>query len=174
MIFKFFSLFWLFPHQRSRIRVSHGAAAVELESPLSPRPASRAGLCQRLNKRLRPLDARPVTSPIHKTGTGCQAGAARAVAMETTNPALSASLSPPVTCGPPAGGLGMCSLPARVSGQRSPYCPAPHLDCPYQVHSLGRLGNFFTIASPSPALLRAWGKGPEFCCWVNLVESRAL
>lgn len=94
--------------------------------------------------------------------------------METTNPALSAFLSLPVTCGPPAGDLGMYSLPARVSGQRSPYLPVPHLDCPHQVHSLGRLGSFFTISFPSPAPLTAWGKGPKLGCWVNLVKSRPL
>lgn len=115
--------------------------------PPSPRRASRAGLCQRLNKRLRPLDARPVTSPIHKTWTGCQAGAARAVAMETANPAPRAARGPASHLRTSGGRPGNALRTGAVAGQGSPYLPAPHLDSPHRARSLGRLGGFFA-ASP--------------------------
>lgn len=130
--------------------------------PASPRRASRAGLCQRLNKRLRPLDARPVTSPIHKTWTGCQAGAARAVAMETANPAPRATRGPASHLRTSGRRPGNVLRTGAVARQGSPYLPAPHLESPHQAHSLGRLGGFFTASSPSPVPLTAWGKGPEF------------
>lgn len=132
MILEFFSLFWLFPvpsspssPQRPPIRVSlprRGSCGAPVSPPL---PTSRAGLCQRLNKRLRPLDARPVTSPIHKTGTGCQAGAARAVAMETANPAR--ALPHCAALGQSPADLwreaGNALLTGAVAGQGSPYLP---------------------------------------------------
>lgn len=130
MILEFFSLFWLFPvpsspppHKDLRSgSPSHGAAAAELESPPC---TSRAGLCQRLNKRLRPLDARPVTSPIHKTGTGCQAGAARAVAMETANPARALPHCAALDQSPADlwREAGNALLAGAVAAQGSPYLP---------------------------------------------------
>lgn len=174
MIFKFFSLFFGgFPSKKDFGSGSPTARQLQSWSPPlvppAPRRASRAGLCQRLNKRLRPLDARLVTSPIHKTWTGCQAGAARAVAMETANPAPGATRGPASHLRTSGRRPGNVLLTGAVAGQGSPYLPAPHLESPHRAHGLGRLGGFLTASSPSPVPLTAWVPSPalllgEFSC----------
>lgn len=99
-----------------------------------------------------------MTSPIHKTRTGCQAGAARAVAMETANWAGAFSAPPlltpapePVTCRLRAGGLGMLSSWVRLLTKGQLTSP-PHT-CrvsPTQPHSSGGLGGFLTPCHPKP------------------------
>lgn len=167
MIFNFFSLFFgCFPTPTSTppkttdqgLPRRGSCGALVFPSNPTPIPASRAGLCQRLNQRLRPLDARPVTSPIHKTGTGCQAGAARAVAMETTNGAPRAPLNlRPAShlrtlgrAGGGGGGAGNAFLVGAVAGQGLPYLPAPHLESSRQAHSLSLLGGFFAAPLSIP------------------------
>lgn len=171
MIFKIFLPFSdVPPPERKKEKKDFGSGsptARQLQSssppspPPSPRRASRAGLCQRLNKRLRPLDARPVTSPIHKTWTGCQAGAARAVAMETANPAPLAARGPASHLRTSGRRPGNALRTGAVAGRGSPYLLAPHLESPHRARSLAPpphlqfphcLGKGARVPIPAPLL----------------------
>lgn len=145
-----------------------------LPPPTHPTPG--AALCQRLNKRLRPLDARPVTSPIHKTRTGCQAGAARAVVMETANPAPELPSYPQLRQSPAGLGWEAWECPPRGRGRWARVTLPPRPTPLHQAHSSGHLGGFFTASSPPQAPSSRLGKEFRFqlCCRMNLVESWAL
>ena len=70
----------------------------------------------------------------------------------------------------------MPSSRARSLGKGHLTSPPHTWESLHQAHSSGHLGGFFTASSPLLASSSRLGKEFRFqlCCWMSLVESRAL